>query len=150
MHGRWQRRGGGGRWLSWMFILDTDIVDRGLIVLSYIFCFFFGLFSDTPPWKRLNSAIFRFFLLLFVFFSVGSHPLKRGLIVLFLFFFAIFGHFFWCSPPWKRFNSAIFRSFLLFFGIFSIGPPEKCSADTLVEKWPFSGLRVNLHLLLPV
>jgi len=82
----------------WIFIHDTYIVDRA----------------------RLNSAIFRFFFLFFVFFFVA--PL----------------------PPWKRLNSDIFQSFLLFFGIFSVGPPGNFSADALADKWPLSDIRVNL------
>jgi len=50
-------------------------------------------------YERLNSAIFRFFLLFFGLFSVGP-------------------------APWKRLNSAIFRSFLLFSVFFPLVPLE--------------------------
>jgi len=53
----------------WIFIHDTNIVDRGLIVL------FFGIFSVGPTWKRLNSAISRFLFAIFlVFFLLAPHP----------------------------------------------------------------------------
>jgi len=46
------------------FIHDTNIVDRGLKVLFFgIFLLFFRSFFSLalPLWKRLNSAIFRYF-----------------------------------------------------------------------------------------
>jgi len=43
----------------WIFIYGTNIVDRGLKVV------FFGLFYVATLWKRLNSAIFCYFLLIF-------------------------------------------------------------------------------------
>jgi len=59
----------GGQGGVWIFILGTNIVERGLKVL------FFGLFPLPPPQKkRLNSAIF-------------------GLICCFSFFFR------WPPPP---------------------------------------------------
>jgi len=57
LHGYRQR--GQGAWPSWIFIHGTDTVDRGLIVLNFVFfLLFFGIFSVGPPRKRLNSAIF--------------------------------------------------------------------------------------------
>jgi len=51
--------GSGRQWVRapppWIFIHDTDIVDRGLKVL------FFGLFSVFPLCKRLKSAAFGLF-----------------------------------------------------------------------------------------
>jgi len=56
----------------WIFIPDTNIVDRGLKVLFFgDFLLFFDHFFRWPPWKRLNSAIFRSFCNFSVFFSVG-------------------------------------------------------------------------------
>jgi len=47
---------------SLIFIHGTDIVDiKGLIVLFFDLLLFFGLFLLPPLWKRLNSAIFRYF-----------------------------------------------------------------------------------------
>jgi len=47
---------GRGERPPWILIHGTNIVDKVLMVL------FFGLFSvPPPPWKRLSSAIFRFF-----------------------------------------------------------------------------------------
>jgi len=64
-------QGGGGR-APWIFKYGTNIVDRGLKVLffsffvfEFSFLIFFGLFRCLPPRKRLNSAIFRYFLLMF-------------------------------------------------------------------------------------
>jgi len=56
--------GSGSRGALWIFIHGTDIVDRGLIVL--LFVYFFAIFRsffpvDPFPWKRLNSAIFQYF-----------------------------------------------------------------------------------------
>jgi len=66
-------------WPPWIFTHDTNIADKGLIVLFFgLFLPFFGLFSVAPPRKRLNSAIFGTFLLflaLFSFFSLAS-PLE--------------------------------------------------------------------------
>jgi len=53
-----------GPWPLWIFIHGTDIVNRGLIVLFFVFFSIFRSFfrlPPLPPWKRLNSAIFRFF-----------------------------------------------------------------------------------------
>jgi len=44
----------------WIFIRGTDIVDRGLIVLFLGIFYHFSVFFPLPPWKKLNSAIFRF------------------------------------------------------------------------------------------
>jgi len=61
-----RQRGAGEPWPSWIFIHGTNIVDRGLKVLFFVlFLLFFGLFSVVLPWKRLNSAIFLYFLLSF-------------------------------------------------------------------------------------
>jgi len=54
---------GRGAVSPWIFKHGTNTVNRGLKML------FFGLFFVAPlPWKRLNSAIFRYFFLIFVFF----------------------------------------------------------------------------------
>jgi len=83
----------------------TDIVDRGLIVLFFgiffllfeiffaifrifyaifrssfllvfdLFCYF-SVFFRWPSWKKLNSAVFRSFLLFFGLFFVGLLPWK--------------------------------------------------------------------------
>jgi len=56
VHGRRLQRAGRGRSPPWNFIHGTDILDRsGLSVLFFVF------FPLPPPWKRLNSAIFRYF-----------------------------------------------------------------------------------------
>jgi len=71
---------GRGTVLPWIFVQDTDIVDRA----------------------RLNSAIFHVFLLFFGLFSVVPNPPPspgRGLIVLFSVFFCYFPVFFSLSPP---------------------------------------------------
>jgi len=62
-HGRRQPR---------IFKHGTNIVKRGLKVLfSAFFCYFSVFFPLVPHWKRLNSAIFQYFLLIFGLFSVG-------------------------------------------------------------------------------
>jgi len=66
----------GGRGPLWIFMHATDIVDRGLIVLY--FGHFFDIFWSPPPRKRLNSAIFRSFLLFLYLFSVAPPPPPRG------------------------------------------------------------------------
>jgi len=72
-HGR-QQRGAGCPWPPWIFIYGADLVDRGLIVLFFgLFCYFRSFFVG-PPWKRLNSAIFRVFLLFFGFPVAPSTP----------------------------------------------------------------------------
>jgi len=66
--------GGRGAVPSWVFIHDTDIVDRGLIVLFFVFFSIFGLISVAPR-KRLNSAIVWSFLLFFgIFFRCPELP----------------------------------------------------------------------------
>jgi len=74
------RRGRGGVAPPRIFINGTNIVDRGLKVLFFGLLLFFGIFFRCPhSRKRLNSAIFRYFLL-------------------------NFRYFFHCSPsPWKIF-----------------------------------------------
>jgi len=65
----------------WIFIRGTNIVDKGLKVLfSAFFCYFSVFFSvaPLPPWKRLNSVIFRYFLTIFGIFSLPS-PLENFL-----------------------------------------------------------------------
>jgi len=44
------------------------------MVFFGLFCYFSAFFSfpPLPPWKRFNSAIFQYFLLFSVFFSVGT------------------------------------------------------------------------------
>jgi len=73
IHGRRQRRAG-------IFKHGTNIVDRGLKVLYFglyfvIFRSFFRCLLPLP-WKRLNSAIFRYFLLIFGLFFVALPPWK--------------------------------------------------------------------------
>jgi len=60
----------------WIFIHGTDIVGGGLIVPFSVFFFasFRSYFLAPPPRKRLNSAIFRSFLLFFGLFFVVSPP----------------------------------------------------------------------------
>jgi len=51
----------------WIFKHGTNIVDRGLKVLFFGLFWLFSVFFSVPsplPWKRLNSAIFRYFLLI--------------------------------------------------------------------------------------
>jgi len=63
--------GGRGPWPPWIFKRDTNIVDRGLKVLFFgLFCFISVFFFIAPSLKWLNSAIFRYFLLIFSLFSV--------------------------------------------------------------------------------
>jgi len=67
----------GGRGLSWIFIYGTNTVDKGLKVLFFgVLCYFLVFFFVAPhiPWKRLNSAIFRSFLLFFVLFFCCPPP----------------------------------------------------------------------------
>jgi len=60
----------------------TNIVEVKNCCFSLLFCYFsvffllfFGLFSvASPPWKRLNSAIFQTFLLFFGPFFVAPSP----------------------------------------------------------------------------
>jgi len=41
---------GRGPWPSWIFIHDTDIVDRGLIVLFFGIILLFSFFFRCPPY----------------------------------------------------------------------------------------------------
>jgi len=76
-----RQQGAGGPCPPWIFKHDINIVDRGLNVL------FFGLFAifrtffrcPLPLWKRLNSAIFRYFLLIFGLFFCWLPPLENFL-----------------------------------------------------------------------
>jgi len=55
----------------WIFTHNTNIVDKGFIVLfSGIFLLFSVFFPLVPPWKRLNSALFLSILLFFGLFSL--------------------------------------------------------------------------------
>jgi len=69
-HGR-RHRGAGGPWPPWIFKHGTNIVGRGLKVLFFdLFLLFFDLFFRCPPPPMEEASdIFRYFLLLFVFFS---------------------------------------------------------------------------------
>jgi len=73
---------GRGAVAPWIFKHGTNIVDRGLNLLFFgLFLLFFDLFIRCPPlsWKRLNSTIFRYFLLIFSLFFVGPRHLKNFL-----------------------------------------------------------------------
>jgi len=62
-----------------IFIHGAYIADKGLIVLSFgVFLPLFGpFFRCTPPWMRLNSAIFWSFLLVFgLFFPLPPSSLE--------------------------------------------------------------------------
>jgi len=65
--------GSRGPWLSWISKHGTNIVNKGLKVLFFgLICYFSVFFPLPPPLrKRLNSAIFRYFLLIFGLFSVA-------------------------------------------------------------------------------
>jgi len=73
--------GEGGRSSPWIFIHGKNIVDRSLKVLFFcLFCYFSVFFFIAPlPWKRLNNAVFRYFLLTFGIFSVGPFSLENFL-----------------------------------------------------------------------
>jgi len=64
----------------WIFKHCTNIVDRGLKVLFFgLFCYFWSSYPLPPTLEEANSAIFRYFLLIFGLFCVGPPLLENFL-----------------------------------------------------------------------